>query len=101
MKVEKYPIADVAVLAGRNNEITNLVANCPFGEWRIDEVGNVFIIMLDDESDPFIIYITDSKLHDFTLFSNNIYLSLNTRILNLISDAVETVCEEFDWDSLY
>ena len=52
MKFEMYDIA------GNNDKINKVVDDHKYHVWHEDSMGNPFMIILDDESDPFIIFIT-------------------------------------------
>lgn len=56
------------------------------------------MILLDDEDDPFIIFITDTDLRGFDLFSANSYLSFNVNLFYHVANLVDEFCENYDED---
>ena len=91
---------NVSGIIGEEEKIDEVIEKYDLYKWHKDSIGNMFIIMLDDEDDPFILYITDSDLYGFNILSSNTYLSLTTEILNRINYTVEDFCDTFDWDSI-
>ena len=80
-------------IAGNNDNINKVVDDHKYHVWHEDSMGNPFMIILDDESDPFIIFITDSNLGGFNIISSNTYLSMTGNIIYKVAQVVEEYCE--------
>ena len=78
-----------------DNELFSKVVNShKYGQWHFadDEFEVPFIILLDEESDSFIVSIEDVENEFFVLVSPNTYYSLSTNKLHEIIDLVSEYC---------
>lgn len=80
-----------------SNQFNKVVKSHSMNEWHENNEDEWFMILLDEESDAFIISVEDIDNEYFVLISPNTYYSLSVNMLSNIMQLVSEFCDAFEY----